>query len=113
MDQRCRGRQTSWECLVTFEDAVGSFLCGEKMARSDHAVINVVRPQVTRPALATPCPVHHHAAVSLSHDMPTTPIQATYLAIGVLALLPIYFGSFASLKVLSFPPCLALLRFPR
>jgi minor histocompatibility antigen H13 len=29
----------------------------------------------------------------------STPIQVTYLTIGVLALLPIYFGSFASLKV--------------
>lgn len=28
-----------------------------------------------------------------------TPIQVTYVIIGVLALLPIYFGSFASLKV--------------
>jgi minor histocompatibility antigen H13 len=29
----------------------------------------------------------------------STPIQAVYIVIGVLALLPIYFGSFASLKV--------------
>ena len=28
-----------------------------------------------------------------------TPIQAVYVVIGALALLPIYFGSFASLKV--------------
>jgi minor histocompatibility antigen H13 len=34
----------------------------------------------------------------------STPIQVTYLTIGVLALLPIYFGSFASLKVpLAYP----------
>ena len=43
---------------------------------------------------------------SSTSTMPTTPIQVTYLTIGILALLPIYFGSFASLKV-CIPPCLS------
>ena len=38
-----------------------------------------------------------------------TPIQAVYAVIGALALLPIYFGSFASLKVVN-PSALPPLR---
>jgi hypothetical protein len=51
-------------------------------------------------------PIEHFVATSPSSHLANmanaTPIQVVYVIIGVLAVLPIYFGSFASLKV-SFP----------
>jgi hypothetical protein len=45
-------------------------------------------------------PVTFVSKEEAQRQMDSTPIQVTYVIMGVLALLPIYFGSFASLKVM-------------